>query len=154
MDPIESAINQIHACSTRFLVTFRAVPDDKLDWSPAEGAKTSREIMRHMITSHYAMAQTFTGTPLIEDMAAWEAAHEADFADRAALEKLFEEATEKVCAQLRNVDPATLSELTGPPHMQLPRAFWINLPARHADMHGGQIDYLQTCWGDQEFHFR
>jgi len=35
----------------------------------------------------------------------------------------------------------------------VPMTWLMNLPGRHAMSHGAQIDYLQTCWGDQEVHF-
>lgn len=35
---------------------------------------------------------------------------------------------------------------------QMPMRFLIDLPATHANLHCGQIDFLQTCWGDQEVY--
>ena len=35
----------------------------------------------------------------------------------------------------------------------MPMTFLMNLPGIHANAHAAQIDYLQTCWGDQEVHF-
>ncbi len=35
----------------------------------------------------------------------------------------------------------------------VPMTRLIMLPGSHALSHAAQIDYLQTCWGDQDVHF-
>jgi hypothetical protein len=30
----------------------------------------------------------------------------------------------------------------------------MTIPAKHLYGHAAQIDYLQTCWGDQEVHLK
>ena len=34
----------------------------------------------------------------------------------------------------------------------MPMTFLMNLPGWHATLNTGQIDFLQTCWGDLEVY--
>lgn len=34
----------------------------------------------------------------------------------------------------------------------LPMTRFIQFPGWHATVHAGQIDFLQTCWGDHEIY--
>ena len=38
------------------------------------------------------------------------------------------------------------------PQGKTPFSFFLTIPAIHLYGHAAQIDYLQTCWGDQEVH--
>ena len=55
-------------------------------------------------------------------------------------------------AALGNVRPEQIDSLIDAPHAQVPFTFFLTLPASHLEGHATQIDYLQTCWGDQEVH--
>ncbi len=55
-------------------------------------------------------------------------------------------------AAFDTVKPEQIGELVDTPHGQTPFTFFLTLPAMHLHAHDGQIDYLQTCWGDMEVH--
>ncbi len=56
-------------------------------------------------------------------------------------------------AALDTVKPEQIGSIIDTPHGRTPFTFFMNIPARHLDGHTAQIDYLQTCWDDQEVHF-
>ena len=56
-------------------------------------------------------------------------------------------------AALDTVKPEQIgSKVDAPGVGQAPFTFFMTIPARHLDGHAAQIDYLQTCWDDQEVH--
>jgi len=73
---------------------------------------------------------------------------------RAEIEGIFRKGTEEVTAALDSLTPveigATLESGFG---WAVPMTWVMILPGRHALSHAAQIDYLQTCWDDQEVHF-
>lgn len=70
------------------------------------------------------------------------------------MESLFRKNTDEVIAALDTLTPegicATLDTSLG---WSMPMTFLMKLPGMHAISHAAQIDYLQTCWGDQDVHF-
>ncbi|MGI8924224.1 MAG: hypothetical protein ACR2HJ_09360 [Fimbriimonadales bacterium] len=73
---------------------------------------------------------------------------------RTEMESLFRKNTDEVIAALDTLTPegicATLDTSLG---WSMPMTFLMKLPGMHAISHAAQIDYLQTCWGDQDVHF-
>jgi hypothetical protein len=67
---------------------------------------------------------------------------------------VFRRNTEDVLAAIDALPPDAIDEiLDSGQGFTMPISFLINLPAMHADWHTGQIDFLQTCWDDQEIYF-
>jgi hypothetical protein len=141
-----------------FLKTFSFVPDDKLNWTPSPNAKSAIRIAAH--TALYAgnFAKMIRNRKLPTDdipafVARMEAAEQA-LTNRTEMESLFRKNTDEVIAALDTLTPeaigATLDSSLG---WTMPMTFLMNLPGLHAMCHAGQIDYLQTCWGDQDVHF-
>ena len=55
-------------------------------------------------------------------------------------------------AALDALEPEQTSATLVTPIGPQPFRFFMDIPARHLFGHTAQIDYLQTCWGDQEVH--
>lgn len=143
-----------------FLRTFSHVPDDKLDWAPTPTAKSAMQIAAHTAVHAGSFAKMIRARRLpsedeIPDFLEQISAGEKALIGRAEVESLFRNNTEEVVAALDTVTPEAI-ELTlyvSPLDLHLPMTFLMNLPGRHALAHTAQIDYLQTCWGDQEIRF-
>lgn len=74
--------------------------------------------------------------------------------DRAEIEPIFRKGTEEVWAALDTLTPELIeSTLQSGPDFSMSMRFLMTLPGWHATLHCGQIDFLQTCWGDQEIYF-
>ena len=65
---------------------------------------------------------------------------------------LFRKNTDEVTAELDVLTPELIESTIATPGLSAPMTFFMNLPTLHAQAHAAQIDYLQTCWGDQEVH--
>ena len=142
-----------------FLTTFSYVPDDKLTWTPTPTAKSAIRIAAH--TALYAgrfasMIETrkLPGSGSLAERIARRIAEEAAITSRADIEVIFRQGTDAVLAALDSLTPELIaSPLDFGVGTSPPMIFLMNLPGLHAISHAAQIDYLQTCWDDQEVHF-
>lgn len=60
---------------------------------------------------------------------------------------------EETIEALSTVQPDQIGSRIDSPQGPTPFLFFMSIPADHLRSHGYQIDYLQTCWDDQEVHF-
>ncbi len=142
-----------------FLKTFSFVPDDKLTWTPAPTAKSAIRIAAHtsLYAGRFARMIEERKLPASDNLTEWLAqrnAEEAAITIRTEIESIFRKGTEEVIAALDSLTPEAIgTSLDSGLGWSIPMTFLMNLPGLHAMSHAAQIDYLQTCWGDQEVHF-
>lgn len=95
-------------------------------------------------------------TPVVGNLEEWLAqrnAEEIAITNRAEVEAVFREGTEKVIRALETLTPEEIeSSIDSGQGWSMSMKFLMNLPGWHATLHLGQIDFLQTCWGDQEIY--
>ena len=140
-------------------MVFSFVPDDKLTWTPTPTAKSAIRIAAHtaLYAGRFARMIKDGKLPGSDNLAEWMAqrnAEEAAITSRTEMESIFRKGTDEVIAALDSLTPevigATLESGFG---WSMPMTLLMNLPGLHAISHAAQIDYLQTCWDDQEVHF-
>jgi hypothetical protein len=69
------------------------------------------------------------------------------------MEQIFRAGTQEVLEALDTLTPEEVdSSLDSGQGWSIPMTQLISLPGWHAVLHAGQIDYLQTCWGDQQIY--
>jgi hypothetical protein len=69
------------------------------------------------------------------------------------MEDVFRSGTDAVLAALDSFPEALLESTLDSGQGWSASAKWlIQLPGWHATVHLGQIDFLQTCWDDQEIY--
>ena len=89
----------------------------------------------------------------IEEWVAANVAEENAVKDRVEMEQIFRKGTEEVLAALDSLTHEELEiNLSSGGGFTMPMKQLINLPGWHATLHLGQIDYLQTCWDDQQIY--
>lgn len=151
----ESAVNGMEG----FLNALSHVPDDKLDWTPTPTAKSAIRIAAH--TAIYAgnFAKMIRDRKLpfgdeIPEFVARNQAAEVALTSKAEMEQVFRQNTDEVIAALDTLTPEDVElVLDTSLGWTVPMTRLMNLPGWHATLHTGQIDFLQTCWGDQEVYF-
>lgn len=142
-----------------FLRNFSHVPDDKLNWTPAPTAKSALRIAAHtaLYASRFAKMIREAQLPQMSSVEMYMAQVESEelaITDRAEIEPIFRKGTEEVWAALDTLTPELIeSTLQSGPDFSMSMRFLMTLPGWHATLHCGQIDFLQTCWGDQEIYF-
>ncbi len=142
-----------------FIKTFSYVPDDKLTWKPFPTAKSAMRIAAHtaLYVNRFAEMLRDRRLPVGDEIpgirARMNAAEEA-LTDRQEMERVFQRNTEEFVRVIELLTPAEIdSMLDSTFGYPVPLTFLMWLPSRHTIGHEGQIDYLQTCWDDQEVHF-
>ncbi len=158
--------SQIESCQKlavegmeEFLKTFSFVPDDKLTWTPTPTAKSAIRIAAHtaLYARRFAQMIETRKLPITETLEAWideRDAEEIAITNREDIEAIFRQGTDEVLAALAALTPELIAQpLDFGVGYSPPMEFLMNLPGMHAISHAAQIDYLQTCWDDQEMHF-
>ena len=141
-----------------FLRNFSHVPDDKVDYLVTPTAKSPIRIAAH--TALYAgrfakmiATKQLPGGDNVDEWVAQCQAEEKALTSRAEMEKVFREGTEEVCKALDSLSPDDVDLiLDSGQGFTFSMSFLMSLPGWHATLHMGQIDFLQTCWGDQEIY--
>ena len=142
-----------------FLKVFSFVPDNKLNWSPTPTAKSALRIGAHtaLYAARFARMIREVKLPRHDNLEEWLArrnAEEIAVTSREEVEAIFRKGTAEVVAALDSLTPeAVSSTLDSGFGWSVPMTWLMRLPEGHAVGHAGQIDYLQTCWDDQEVHF-
>jgi hypothetical protein len=138
-----------------FLCVLSFVPEDKLAWSPTPTAKSALQIAAHCAGYSGAFAGIIrTGVfPPIEEFRGPISAATEGIATLEQAEAVMRKGTADTIAALDTVKPEQVGAILDTPIGRTPFTFFMDIPSRHLFAHAAQIDYLQTCWGDQEVHF-
>lgn len=141
-----------------FLRNFSHIPDDKLAWTPTPTAKSALRIAAHtaLYAGRFARMIEARKLPAISNITDWLAerkAQEEAIASREEIESIFRKGTEEVIAALDSLTAEEIgASLDSGQGWSMPMTFLMKLPGIHAYVHTGQIDFLQTCWDDQEIY--
>ena len=141
-----------------FLRNFSYVPDDLLSWTPTPTSKSALRIAAHtsLYAARFAAMIRDRKLPIVTNLEQWEAkvaAEEAVVTTRAQVEQIFRAGTAEVVAALETITPQDLEvTLDSGQGWTMSMRFLLSLPGWHATLHTGQIDYLQTCWGDRQIY--
>ncbi len=141
-----------------FLRNFSYVPDDKLNWSPTPTSKSPLRVAAHVAVTNANFAQMILDrkVPAPEDVPAFverTQAAERAITTKEEMERVFRENTQKVLDALDTLSPEdTKIEIDSGQGWSMSMGFLMRLAGWHATLHLGQIDYLQTCWDDQQIY--
>jgi hypothetical protein len=150
---IDQCKQRLESCTNRFLATFSHVPDDRLNWSPSETAKTPLQMAAHAALSNFAFAMFIKMEPLTNMPGPEERKkRESEIDSREKLQAVLAESTKAALAAMDTVTDETIGMDVPSPFFTAPMPFWMDLPSRHIDNHAAQIDYIQTIYGDMEWH--
>ncbi|MBS1720158.1 MAG: hypothetical protein JST35_06910 [Armatimonadetes bacterium] len=149
-------IDATRHAGSRFFDFARAVPADKLEWAPAEGARTTLDIAREI-----AMCPQW-GIDTVEGMPEWDEAVMAEYERQTkALVTLddcqteFNRRMDKLAEYVSGLDDEFLKEerdLIFTPGRKWKVADLIDFPRWNCTYHIGQVAYIQTCYGDKDMH--
>ena len=158
MVAIEASKQRATSCMEYFLRNFSHVPDDKLNWTPVPTAKSALRIAAHtaLYAGRFAKMIRDRRLPTPDNLEQWLAernAEEIAITNREEIERIFREGTAEVLDALDALKPEDVEiTLDSGQGWTMPMRQLMALPGWHATLHAGQIDYLQTCWDDQEIY--
>jgi hypothetical protein len=161
LDPTSEAVAQARSYTERFrarllhLLSF--VPDDKLTWTPSPTAKSSLRIVAHCALTSKFLADVITGS-MPESMPSAEeflkGLHEAEEAitTREGAIALVKENTAELFKAIDTVNAANIDSTPNSPFGAIAMRFWMSHGGDQMAGHAGQLEYLQTIWGDLDNH--
>lgn len=158
LDQIENSKQRAVNGMEFFLRNFAYVPDDKLNWTPTPTSKSALRIAAHtaLYAGRFAEMIRSRQLPQPENLEEWLAQRDAEeiaVTTREDMEKAFREGTSQVLEALDTLSPEDVElTLESGQGWSAPMTWLMGLPGWHATLHAGQIDYLQTCWGDQQVY--
>jgi hypothetical protein len=157
---MEDVISMCKARATEamehFLCVLSFVPEDKLTWSPTPTAKSALQIAAHCAGYGGAFAPVIrdgTFPRSVEEFLGPINATIEGITTLGQAEAVLRKGITDTIAALDAVKPEQIGAMIVTPIGRQPFTFFMDIPARHLFAHAAQIDYLQTCWGDQEVHF-
>lgn len=155
-DLITQCKNRATSSRDMFLRNLSHVPEDKLTWSPCPTAKSALQIAAHVAGYSIGFPRViregrFPDTA--EDFLAPINAKIASIQTVQEAEAVLRQGIEETLAALDTVRPEQIDSEIKTLIGTTPFLFFMTIPAVHLVLHTGQIDYLQTCWDDQEVYF-
>ena len=141
-----------------FLRNFSHVPDDKLNWTPTPSSKSALRIAAHTAVTNANFAEMIRNRQLptgdeVPVLVERTKAAELAITSREEMERVFRENTQKVLDALDTLAPEDIElVLDSGQGWTMSMRYLMRLAGWHATLHTGQIDFLQTCWDDQEIY--
>jgi hypothetical protein len=154
---VANAQAQLKRRSERLLHLFSFVTDDKLDWAPSATARSSIRIVAHCANVCEFSAKGITGKlpeqmPSVEDFFKVQTEVEKGVTTRENAIAFLNEGVASLNEALASVTLENIDSMINSPFGLLPMRFWISLGEDQLASHTGQIEYLQTIWGDMDSH--
>lgn len=158
MNLVESSKKSAVSAMEMFLRNFSHVPDDKLNWTPTPSSKSALRIAAHTALYAGRFAQMIRDRRLpqpdnLADCLVQREAEEEAIVSRNEIEPIFRQRTAEVLLALDGLTQEETEMMLGSGQgWSVPMRQLMELPGWHATLHTGQIDYLQTCWDDQQVY--
>jgi len=142
----------------RMLGLLKDTPDDKLNWSPSPTARTPLAIVTHSARSLHHITEMLKGRPFgVSTTAVADEGfrqEEQEFTSRDKVVEIFEENAK---AYVDWIDTLTEEGLNDPITFPFGLgtgtvSYGMNAAARHTEAHIAQLEYIQTIYGDHNWH--
>ncbi len=155
-ETVEAAKAEFTRAKDRLARALETTPDDKINWSPSETARTPIAQVAHGAMSIKGMQGWLAGEPFpFKDMAELDAycrEQEAGFSTREQVNELLETNSQGYLDYLDAMTPEHFNSNLETGMGSFPMASAITFPADHLRAHASQIDYIQTIYGDRDMH--
>jgi hypothetical protein len=140
----------------RMARALATTPDDRINWSPGACARTPLQQVAHGAMAISGIQDMLVGKPfpytdIAKADAEWRAA-EKEFTTRAQVLGLLEQSSGAYLAWLDTLTSEQLASTLQLPFGSFPMAAAITFAADHLRNHAAQIDYIQTIYGDMDWH--
>ena len=155
---IQGAKQEFERSRDRMMGLLAETPDERLNWSPSPTARTPLAIVAHSAMSLHHVTEMLKGRPFgvptTADAEKGFREAEREFTTRAQVQSLFEKNSEAYLAWIEALSEAGLNDpITFPFGLgQGQVRHGISAPARHTEAHIAQLEYIQTIYGDQDWH--
>lgn len=158
MNPIETAKMDLTWTKTRMMELLAATPEDKLNFKPSPTARSIIEIVAHAAHALENIAMQLGGTPFpipnTSEANVVFQVHDSAFNTREAVQAYLEEKFHKYIAILENFTEEDLTRMAPLPFGlgEAPIGYYMTMGNVHTLGHVAQIEYVQTIYGDRDWH--
>jgi len=141
----------------RLIKVLSVTPDDKINWSPTPTSRTPIQVAAHcadaihLVVDNILKERPFPFSGFSEFDASMRAA-ELPFTTREQTLELLEKNSHEFFAFIDGLTPEALGTTVKSFLGELPMTVAIGIPTEHTRAHIAQIEYLQTIWGDRDWH--
>jgi hypothetical protein len=153
---ISAAKAEFTRAQNRIVKDLTETPADKLDWAPSPTARTPLQLVAHVALSVEGMQGMFHGETLdMSNLPALDAQWREDekaFKTREEVLALLDKNCAAYLTFLDTVTPEQIESTLNLPFGAFPFAAVITWPADHIRCHSSQLEYLQTIYGDLDWH--
>jgi hypothetical protein len=148
--PAAKLIEQIKDAQHHLLVALKYTPDEKLDWVPMGKAKTPREIAAECAMMEKGAVSLIEGGTIDAPAQGLEP---EGHATREGLLKLLDESLQELASTAEGLTAEQLGEERQVPWGADTVAGLLEKVQFHTIWHVGQLNYIQTLWGDTDMHW-
>ena len=156
-DIISQAKAEFTRTKERAVRALATTSEDRINWSPSPTARTPIQLVAHGAMVISGIQGMLTGQPFpysgaAEFDTALRAA-EKEFTTREQVLSLLEQNSAGYFTWLDALTPEQLASTVQMPFgPAIPMAVGITFPAYHLSGHVAQMDYIQTIYGDRDWH--
>ena len=141
----------------RLARALATTPDERIHWSPSPTARTPLQQVAHCAMSIAGIHGMLVGKPFpyagIAEFDTALRAAEREFTTREQVLGLLEQTSAEYLTWLEALTPEQFASTVHTPFGQtVPMAVGLGFPAYHTLGHIAQVDYIQTIYGDQDWH--
>ena len=153
---VEEAKAEFNRARQRLANDLATTPDDKINWSPSSTSRTPIQVVAHAAMSISGMQGMLEGKPFPFDgpaeLDAFSRQEEKKYTTREAVLAELDKASEGYIVYLDSLTPEQLATNWEMPFGTFPMTSAITFIADHLRNHAGQIEYIQTIYGDLDWH--
>lgn len=158
---MENTLSQTKAellrAKERLTQALATTPENRIGWSPSPTARTPLQLAGHAANAISGIQGMLTGQSFpfagLAEFDAFMRADEQKYTSREQVLALLEQTSIVYFAWLDTLTPEQISAMVQPPFGPLvPMAVAITFPTYHLNNHIAQMDYIQTIYGDHDWH--
>jgi hypothetical protein len=158
VEAVEEAKTSFVQAKDRLIHGLNTTPDDRLNWSPSPSSRTPIQIVAHAANSVKHIHDMLDGRvfhiPTTAEAEKFHRSNEKAYTTREAVLELLEA---NGSAYLEWLDAMTPDQFGATAEMPFKLGFMpvstaIGAQAQHMTWHAAQLDYIQTIYGDQDWH--
>lgn len=157
-DAVSQAKTEFVRAKDRLIKLLAETPDDKINWSPSPSSRTPIQLVAHSAIAIRNIHRFLDGHSFeIKDPAKADEhfrVQENQFTSREQALELLDEVSTNYVSWLDALTPENLSAIIELPFNfgSAPVAAGLAFPWRHTQAHIAQLEYIQTIYGDQDWH--
>lgn len=140
-----------------FKKTLSFIPDEKLNFAPSNTSKSPLQIAAHIALTNKGFASMLRGEPSkfnsVKELLVWLDGEEKKLNTKEAVLKEIDNSASELLSAIESLNEENLDEVVKAATGARSKRDSLARVGNHIFMHGAQLDYIQTIWGDNDPHF-